>query len=158
MPREALAIHLSIPLDERVTLPKSFCQRLEWLTGNEVEAWLYLIEPGRYRLLSDKEAETDPQLDPIRARILHENQFIRGQPSQATPARIAVDAARLTPITIDLHKGSWRLSFRAELASLAPADCNPRTLSMLMPDGFLEIWYTDVLRKFLDSPWRAHQR
>lgn len=158
MPREPLAVHLQVPLDSRVTLPKSFCQRLEWIVGKEVEAWLYLVEPGRYRLLSDQDAEADPQLEAIRARILQESPVMRGQPSHAKQTRDAADIARLIPITIDSHKGSWRIPFGEELASLAPTDCNPRTLSMLMPDGYLEIWYTDVLRKALDAPWRTDRR
>ena len=123
------------------------------MVGKDVEAWLYLIEPGRYRLLSDRDVEADPLLEPIRSRILQEHSPMYSQPTHATPTRAAADVARLTPITIDSHKGSWRIPFGEELASLAPTNCNPRSLSVLMPDGYLEIWYTDVLRKALSSPW-----
>lgn len=152
MPRESLFEHIVLPLDDRINLPMRFCKRLEWLVGEKVDAWLYLIEPGRYRLLSDQDVENDPQLEAIRARILHEGTPARSRPSQAKPIRAAADIARLVAITIDHHKGSWRLPWGEEFALFAPANCSPRNISVLMPQGHLEIWYTEVLRKALESP------
>jgi hypothetical protein len=62
--------------------------------------------------------------------------------------------ARLIPISIELHRGSWRALLTEELAALAPPDVNPRDLSILMPEGYLEIWYRDVLRRAFDPLWR----
>lgn len=124
------------------------------MVGEKVEAWLYLVNPGRYRLLSDQDVENDPLLEAIRARIQHESTLTRSRPSQAKPMRDAADAARLIPITIDHHKGSWRLHLGEEFALLAPSNCNPRNVSVLIPEGYLEIWHTEALRKALESPWK----
>jgi len=156
-PRIPLVQHTSPAIDNRVTLPKQFCDRFAWITGKEVQAWLFLPELGRYRLLSDNDVENDPQLEPVRLLILEEKSAVSTQPSRAKHTRDAAVVARLIPITIDHHKGSWRILFAEEWAALAPADCNPRALSILIPEGYLEIWYTDVLRRALAPPWQNQQ-
>jgi hypothetical protein len=147
MPRDPLVVHEFLPLDERLTLPKRFCERLSWITGKDVEAWLYLLEPGRFRLLSDEDVKSDPRLAPVRLLILQEETITPVHPSHAKPLEAAAIVAQLIPITIDNHKGSWRISLSEELGALAPRDTNPRALSILMPEGYLEIWYSDTLRK-----------
>jgi hypothetical protein len=154
MSRSPLAEHTSPASDNRVTLPKHLCDRFTWITGKEVQAWLFLPEPGRYRLLSDEDVENDPQLESVRLLILQEKSAVPTQPSYVKNMRDAAVVARLIPITIDLHKGSWRVLFAEEWAALAPPDSNPRALSILIsPEGYLEIWYSDVLRRALAPPW-----
>lgn len=153
MPRQPPATHIQLSIDNRLTLPKHFCDRIPWIAGKSIDAWLLLVEPGRYRLLSDEEVQNDPQLEPLRLLILQQDPTTPNPPSYAKQSRDAAMIARLTPITIDPHKGSWRILFAEELAALAPPNCNPKTLSILMPEGYLEIWYADVLRRALDPSW-----
>jgi hypothetical protein len=157
MPRRPPVFHDSLPLDNRLTLRKHFCDRLPWITGTEVEAWLFLIEPGRYRLLSDEDVQKDIQLEPVRALALQDKSIALSQPSDARPIRDAAIVAKLIPITVGFHNGSWRVLLPEDLGALAPADTDTRALSSLMPEGYLEIWYSDVLRRALDSPWRKRQ-
>ena len=152
MPSDPQVVHGPLPIDNRVTLPKHFCDRLTWITGKDLQAWLFVVEPGRYRLLSDENVQNDPLLEPV--RLLHEQAAVPTQPSQGTPLRDAAMIARLIPISIELHRGSWRALLTEELAALAPPDVNPRDLSILMPEGYLEIWYRDVLRRAFDPLWR----
>jgi len=154
MSRSPLVLHTSPAIDNRVTLPKQFCDRFAWITGKEIQAWLFLPQLGRYRLLSDDDVENDPQLEPLRLLILQEKPAAPTQPSHAKEIGDAAAVARLIPITIDLHKGSWRILFAEEWAALAPPDTNPRALSILIPEGYMEIWYTDVLRRALAPPWQ----
>lgn len=156
MERLPLVKSTSIPLaDDRVSIPKTLSDRLKWIQGDEVQAWLYLLEPGRYRLLSDGDVQSDPQLDPVRLII---NQEMTTQRNSATYAERSTDAAivaRLFPVTMKFHAGGWRFPFAEECRVLAPADCNPRAISFVFsPEGFLEIWYTDVLRKALTPLWQ----
>jgi len=158
MPRHspsAKVAKIKVTPDNRMTLPKPFCDALPWLVGkSETDAWLYLVEPGRYRLLSDEDIENDPDLQPVRAAMLQEKPDVRALPSHATEMRDAAMPIRLVPITIELHKGSYRTPYVEELAVLAPRYCDPRDLSILMPEGYLEIWYTDALLRATDRSWR----
>ena len=155
MPRDPQVVHDRLPVDNRVALPKHFCDRLAWITGKDVKAWLFIVEPGRFRILSDENVQNDPLLEPV--RLLHEQTAVpvSARPSQAKPLRDAALIAQLIPITIDLHRGSWRVLLTEELVALAPPDVNPRDLSFLMPEGYLEIWYRDVLRRAFDRSWRG---
>lgn len=154
MPSDPLVpIHMSINIDNRITLPKHFSDRLTWITGKEVKAWLFLTEPGRHRLLSDEEVRNDPQLEPVCLLILQEKSAIATEPSHAERFTHSAIVARLIPITISAHQGSWRIPFPKEFKTLAPIDSNPNALSILFsPEGYVEIWHTDVLRKAAYSP------
>ena len=113
---------------------------------------MFVLEPGRNRLLSDENVQNDPQLEPV--RLLQEQTVAPSRPSQAKPLRDAAIIAQLISVTIDLHRGSWRILIPEEMAALAPPDVNPRDLSILMPEGYIEIWYRDVLRRAFDPSWR----
>lgn len=155
MTKVPLVETIQVGMDNRVSIPKHFSDRLEWIKGAEVQAWLLLIEPGRYRLLSEEDVQSDPQLDPIRLLIIQEKQTTTTPASYAERSSDAAIVARLFPITIKLHTGSWRLPFAEEWRALAPPDSSPRSISFLFtPEGFLEIWYTDVLRRALTPPWQ----
>jgi len=154
MPNDPLVpVHTSINIDNRITLPKHFSDLLPWIMGKEVKAWLFLVESGRHRLLSDGEVQNDPQLEPVRLLILQEKFSIATEPSYAEHLRKAAIVARLVPITINLHQGSWRIPFPKEFKTLGPTDCNPNALSILFsPEAYVEIWHTDVLRRAACSP------
>jgi hypothetical protein len=151
MPRQSPVIYDQIPADDRFTLPKHFCGRLSWIAEKNVEAWLYVLEPGRYRLLSDLEVEGDPQLEPLRTLVLQDQNMAPGKASATHSPQRGASIARLIPVTVENHKGSWRMPWPEEAAALCPDNCNPRTLAFLMPHGYLEIWYADFLRKCLQS-------
>jgi hypothetical protein len=155
MPIDPLVpVHTSVSIDNRVTIPKPYSDRLAWIKGTEVEAWLFLPEPGRYRLLSDEDVQNDRQLEPVRLLILQEKPVATVEASHAENLRDVAIVARLIPITVRSHKGSWRFAFSEEWRGLAPPNCNPRTISFLFsPEGFVEIWYTDVLRRALTPAW-----
>jgi hypothetical protein len=140
-------------MDNRLTLPKHFCDRLSWMSEDTKEAWVFIIEPGRNRLLSEENVQSDPLLHPVRLWREHASVTV-GPPSQASPLRDAALVAQLIPVSIDLHRGSWRLLIPEEMAALAPTDVNLREFSVLMPEEYIEVWYRDVLRRALDPAWR----
>jgi hypothetical protein len=147
--------HIQVSIDNRVSLPKRFSDSLAWVKGTEVQAWLFLLELGRYRLLSDEDVKDDPLLESIRLLILQEKPAATTIASDVESSADASIMARLIPVTIKSHKGSWRMPFPEELSALAPRDCNPRTISILIsPKGFVEIWYTDALRRTLTPAWQ----
>jgi hypothetical protein len=154
MPNDPLVpVHISTNIDSRVTLPKPFADRLPWITGKEVDAWWFLLEAGRHRLLSDEQVQSDPQLEPVRLLVLQQTSGATAQPSYTMRLRDAAIVARLVPITAKLHQGSWRVPFPKEFEALAPTDVNPSVLSILFsPEAYVEIWHTDVLRKAVSLP------
>jgi hypothetical protein len=151
---EALVAHVTRDLDgNRIPLPKHLSDRLAWLSGSEtISAWLWTISPGRYRLLSDEQAQVDPKLEFLRSLILNEESI---PPFDATSAKSPEDAAlvaMLIPIQIKPSKLYWRISFPSELDEFIPPGCEKNKFSILLsPERHLEIWYTTILRNALFS-------
>lgn len=151
MPNEPLVpVHTSLDPDKRITLPKHVSDRIPWMAGTSVQAWLLLLAPGRYRLLSDEQVQDNPQLESVRLLILEGTVAVVTDPTYAEDLRDAAIVARLVPIAVALHKQSqgWRISWPKELKAFVPPDCDPKAFSVLFSlDGYWEIWYTDVLRR-----------
>ncbi|HEX7425033.1 MAG TPA: hypothetical protein VF311_14270 [Terriglobales bacterium] len=158
MPNEPLVpVHTSLDPDNRITLPKHVSDRILWMTGTNVQPWLLLLAPGRYRLLSDEQVQNDPQLEPVRLLILEGKPAVVSEPTYSKDLNDEAIVARLVPIAVAQHKQSqsWRISFPRELLkAFAPPDCgDPKAFSILLSlEGYWEIWYTDVLRKAVYSP------
>jgi hypothetical protein len=158
MPNEPLVpVHTSLDPDNRVTLPKHVSDRILWMTGTNVQAWLLLLAPGRYRLLSDEQVQNDPQLEPVRLLILEGEPAAVSEPTCSKGLNDEAIVARLVPITPAQHKQSqsWRISLPRELLkAFPPPDCaDPKAFSILFSlEGYWEIWYTDVLRRAAYSP------
>jgi hypothetical protein len=154
MAKFPLVQHVHVGTDNRISIPKHFSERFEWIKGTEIEAWLFLIEPGRHRLLSDEDVQNDAQLDPIRLLIIHEHMRTGTAASYSERSNHAAVAATLFPTTMKLHTGGWRIPLADEWKALAPLDVNPRAISFLLaPEGYLELWFTDVLRRTLTPSW-----
>jgi hypothetical protein len=153
MPNELFVpMHTSPDADNRITLPKHICDQIPWMTGTSVRAWVLLLAPGRYRLLSDEQVQNDPQLEPVRMLFLEGTPAVVGEPTYTKDMEDEAVVARLVPITAAQHKQSqsWRISFpRGQLNVFAPPDCgDPKAFSILLSlEGYWEIWYTDVLRR-----------
>jgi len=147
------------PADNRITLPKHVSDQIPWMTGTNVQAWLLILPPGRYRLLSDEQVQNCPQLEPVRLLILEGKPPVVCEPTYTKDLKDEAMVARLVPIAVAQHKQSqrWRISFPRELLKeFAPTDCgDPKAFSVLLSlEGYWEIWYTDVLRRALAPPWQ----
>jgi hypothetical protein len=152
--------HTPLDPDDRITLPKHFSDRAPWAAGTDGQAWLLLLESGRYRLLSDEQVQGDSQLEPIRLLILEGKPVVASEPTQTKDLRDEAIVARLLPTTVALHKQSqrWRVSLPRGLKAFEPPDCDPKNFSILFSlEGYLEIWYTDVLKRATLLPLRHQQ-
>jgi hypothetical protein len=140
----------------RIAIPKSLCRAVAWLTGSEpVEAWLFLVQEGRHRLLSDEQVHHDAVLEPIRALVLTGTPGHPTEPTFAEEPSRAILAARLATISISPKSDSWRLLMPKALEVFAPDGTDLSAFSILVSlEGYLEIWYTDVLTKFGRQPVR----
>jgi hypothetical protein len=70
------------------------------------------------------------------------------EPTQVDNALSAALAARLLPTSIAPPGPCWRVSFPRAFDVFVPPDCDPKSFSVLLsPEGYLEIWYTETLRR-----------
>ncbi len=121
-----------------------------------LEAWLLLVELGRYRLLSDEQVQSDPHLEPIRLLIVEGKSVAVTEPTHAEEPRHVAMVARLVPIIITAPGPGWRIPFPRAFEVFVPPDCDPKKFSVfLSPEGHWEIWYTDVLKKTVILPLRS---
>ena len=110
-----------------------------------------LVALGQYRLLEDEEVRNDPLLARVRSLILEGSageatEQLRGEEQLRTAI-----VTRLVPTTIapPVKGGAgWRVLFPKALDIFAPPDSDKNAFSIFFTlEGYLEIWYTDVLRK-----------
>jgi hypothetical protein len=157
MPDPIVPAHTSIPEnDNRITIPKHLSERIEW-DGTDIQIWLLLLAPGRYRILLDEQVQNDPKLEPIRLLILEGKPALNVAPSFAVDFSAEAIVAKLVPTRMEHPpKKTWRIVFPSELNVFAPPDCDPNAFSILFSlEGYWEIWYTNVLRTaVLSSPGR----
>jgi hypothetical protein len=133
--------------DNRITFPKHLSERILW-DGREIQVWLLLLEPGRYRILLDEQVQNDSKLEPIRLLILEGKPVLEANPSFAVDAVAEAIVAKLVPTRME-HPANktWRIVFPVELNIFAPPDCDLNAFSILFSlEGYWEIWYTAVLR------------
>jgi hypothetical protein len=149
---DALVAHATFDPDgKRIPIPKHLSDRLEWLSGSEpVAAWLWMVSAGRYRLLSNEQVMADPELEALH-NFIHQQELVPSiKPSASTTVEETCMIARLQPTQLKLNKSYWRLSFPPALDELVPSGCDRKSLSILLsPHGYLEIWYTEILRTAL---------
>lgn len=144
-----LPLHTSVDASNRLPLPKYLSDCVSWIQGSlTLNAWILLVAPGRYRLLSDDEVQRSPMLEPVRTLLTEGTVQTEGEPTFAQDSTRAAIVARLLPAIVAPHKPGWRISFPRSFNVFAPPGCDTNKYSILMSlEGYLEIWYTDVLTK-----------
>jgi len=158
-PEPLIPAHTTADASNRISLPKYLSGMASWIQGTQtVQGWILLLAPGRFRLLSDEQVMGDPQLEPIRLLLLEGKSAVGNEPTRAEELRRAAMVARLVPISIAPPGPGWRVSFPKLFDEFAPSECNRKAFSILFsPEGYLEIWYTDVLRKAVFIPLDGQQ-
>jgi hypothetical protein len=146
--------HTTTDASNRITLPKQFSERLVWIKGSEAfRAWLFLVSSGRYRLLSEDQVQQDSLLEPVRSLILDGKLPFVAEPTAAQELRTAAMVARLAPISMTPPGPGWRFSFPKVFEVFGPPDCVRKHFTILLSlEGYLEIWYTDLLRRAVLLP------
>jgi hypothetical protein len=155
-----IPVHTKADIGNRISVPRHFSEHLPWLNGSRpIRAWLVLLSPGRIRLLSEEQVRSDPQLEPICELLLEGTPAAICEPSSEKPLQRAAVVARLVPVSIAPPATSgpgWRISFPKVFDEFIPPDCKPNAFSILLSiEGYLEIWYTEVLRRAVLVPWPA---
>jgi len=158
-PDALIPAHTIADASNRIALPKHLSDRVSWIRGTEsLQAWILLLTLGRYRLLSDGQVQSDPQLEPVRSLILEGTPAGASEPTHAEEPRCAAIVARLVPTLIAPPGPGWRISFPKAFDVFVPAGCDRKAFSILLSlEGYLELWYTDVLRKAAVLPLDSEQ-
>ena len=142
---ESLVSHVKADFAYRILLPKNLSARIPWLHEKDrLEAWLFLISPGRFRLLSDDDVQNDSRLEPVRSLILN-GPSAAVEPSTADEAASAAIVACLFPTSLTRPKTGWRLSVPRPADALVPKNYGKEISITYSFEGYLEIWYTEVL-------------
>lgn len=140
----------------RIQLPKELSSQIPWLqkSTQAVQAWLYLISDGRFRLLSMDEVEGDEILEQIRAVVLPATTIERGEPSSAETPDMAALAGKLFHVTLRASgQSSWRFSIPPLMDVFAPSRSDTNDFVALFSfDGYWEIWYTEAFKQAALGP------
>ena len=155
-----LAFRLTADGFGRLPLPKDLARQIPWLKGDEaIDAWLFLLPPGRFRLLNEEEVLADPDLESIRAFIQGDRSEYPSEPSSAQPPDLASLPVRLLKTTLRRHGPSWRIWMPAITEIFAPAYCDRNDFIVsLAPDGYWELWFTEAFRQAALGPLPAAMR
>src|ERR1039457_5834994 len=135
--------------DRRITLPQHYRSRIAWLEGEApISAWLLLIQPGRFRLLSDSDIENYERLAAVRSLIIDGPNPVAVRASEFESNARAARIGRLIPITIE--KGATRrLVLPREVVQ---GDQDRWAFVLLFSLGFLEIWVLDAFTAASSCP------
>jgi hypothetical protein len=146
--------------DLRIKLPSEFAGLISWLSDMKSSkntepssAWLLLLERGHYRLLSDGQVLANERLNELRELLIRSAiaEDAEEDAAAAEPAEVAASVFRLLPTHVTYDQ-SWRLSVPDVFWHFKPAESLPRDFIIsVSPEGFIEIWYTDVARRATDQ-------
>lgn len=140
--------HVTADFANRIAVPKPFSDHPPFEGTESFQAWLFLLAQGRYRLLSEDQVKADPQLESVRTLLLEGRPAASKEATHSEDLASAAIVARLLPASVTPPPPRWRISFPKGFDPFVPPECDPKAFSVLFsPEGYLELWYTDVLRK-----------
>jgi hypothetical protein len=155
---QLIPAHTTSDTANRITLPRYFSDRQPFCGTEPFQAWLLLLMPGRYRLLTDDQVKNDPRLEPVRLLITEGKVPTVAEATCAEEPERAATVVRLLPTTISPPPPGWRISFPKAFDPFVPPGCDARAFSVLFSlDGYWEIWYTDILRKSAIVPLSTNE-
>jgi hypothetical protein len=137
----------------RIALPHSMLEEAGWVPADQrCRGWLLIGSPGRCRLLSVSEVDSDPDLQSIRARIadVHTesgNSLLEFQDEAAVAL-----AFRLVAVEIAPPKPAWRLVLPKPVAAIMHLRPGESDVAVLVIQGHIEIWTIEALRAAVDIP------
>lgn len=144
---------LSVGRDLRIKLPQSVLPQVEWIAGKEpVNGWLLLGGPGRCRLLSATEVDSNSNFQNLRARIALE---LNAPSTDALEFRDEVSVAltvRLMPIRITPPDPGWRLALPTAMAAIMKIRAGESELVALFIQSHIELWTIETLRSAVTPP------
>jgi hypothetical protein len=144
---------VSVDESYRITLPKPFCKLVGWISGNEPhKAWLLLDSPGRCRLLSAPELESEHSFQSLQDRIAAELNAPSTDPLEFQDERSATLALRLQPVDIMPRGPGWRLALPRPIAAIMQLRPGESDVAALLLQDHIELWTMETLRSSVSTP------
>ncbi len=145
---------LAVEASYRIRLPQPLCKRLSWIVGDQpLTAWLLLGSPGRCRLVSAAEVDSDPALQSLKARIAEE---LDARSTSALEFQGEVSAAlivRLLQVQLTRHETSgWRLTLPRPIAAIMQLHPSESSLAAFFLQDHIELWTMETLRSSVSTP------
>jgi hypothetical protein len=135
---------------ERIRLPENIIARVTYSQFNgktEIEAWLLVVSPGRYRLIVGEKAEVSRILD-----LIAENEATGGVLDRTEDDEQAGIAAKLIPCVISPPPPGWRVNFPQVARDLMYEKEERSFVFFLIVAGYIEIWFPDKFRHIASRP------
>jgi|SRR5271165_1749245 len=145
---------LAVEASYRIRLPQLLCKRLSWIVGDQpLTAWLLVGGPGRCRLVSAAEVDSDPALQSLEARIAEE---LDAPSTNALEFQGEVSVAlivRLVQVQLTRHKTSgWRLTLPRPIAAIMQLRPSESSIAAFFLQGHIELWTMETLRSSVSTP------
>jgi len=152
--RAAFESHiLRVDKSYRIILPQSCVQRVGWITGDQPhDGWLVMGSPGRCRLYSAAEGDTDSNLQSLRARIAAElNAPLTNALEFSDEVSLAL-ALRLVAVQITPPEPGWRLTLPRLIAAIMHIRPGESDIAALFLQGHIEFWTIETLQSAVTTP------
>jgi hypothetical protein len=144
---------LRVDKDYRIFLPQVLLRRIGWLTeAQSRQAWLLVGSPGRCRLLSAAEVESDPNLRSLRASIDTELNAASVNVLEFRDEGLVTLALRLLSVEISPPGPGWRLTLPKPLAAIMQIHPKQSDVALLLFGEHIEIWTMETLRSSVATP------
>lgn len=144
---------ISVDESYRITIPKTFCNQVGWITqGEPHEAWLLVGGPGRCRLHSAAEVENEPSFRSLRERIAEELNIPNGSALEFQDPVSAALYLRLFAVQIMPRGPGWRLAVPRPIAAIMNISPKESDIAALLLQGHIELWTIEALRSALTAP------
>ena len=135
----------------RLRLPAGFSETQSWLADvGQVGAWLYVIEPGRYRLLSEADVDRSNALKrAIQRMATPQRPDPNADPFEAETSDLASVSALAIRVKLSYaDRVGWRVNIPTHSYPIASL-VGERGFFLLLSEGYLEFWTIEVLTKAL---------
>ena len=145
---------LALEKSYRLRLPQPLCQKVGWITGAEVSAWLLLYTSERCRLLSRSEIDDDPDLKELHSKATgkathHESGSLEFQDAASVVLRL-----RLQEIELNRHETSgWRFTLPRTMAAIMQLCPEESSLVALIVQDHVELWTISAMRSAANTPF-----
>lgn len=138
-------------LDEknRVRIPEELLSALPWIFGDPVQAFLLILDVGRFRLLSPQNVDDSPMLRRLHAQLSQPDEPPEPDPMDFESPEIVALTARLVPTSISTRAPHCRFTVPRAAVALSTAGSRDRRVIMTLRSGYLEIWFPEVVEKAL---------
>ena len=134
-------------------ISQGLLKKAGWIVDSQAqECWLLVGSPGRCRLLSGNEVDTDPNLRSLQASIDSEVKTPNSNALEFRDDTLLALGLRLLRIEITPPGPGWRITLPKPLAAIMQIRPKESEVALLFIQGHIEIWNMENLRKSVTTP------